>query len=176
MHRRDHIFLVGAMGAGKSTLGAALAARLGLGFIDLDARIVAAAGMTIPAIFDCEGEAGFRTRETRALHAALMESPSVVATGGGVVLHEANRTAMRGAGLVVYLHVSADEQLRRVAGDGNRPLLATADPAQRLAQLQAQREPLYRDIADIILSTDAQTPEQLAAALVLRLATTEASP
>lgn len=149
-----HIVLIGPMGAGKSTLGAALAARLGLAFVDLDERIATAAGKSIPDIFAAEGEAGFRVRETRALAAALAGPACVLATGGGVVLAEANRDALRDGGLVVYLQVAADAQLRRVAGDRNRPLLAVDDPAARLAELQARREPLYRELARITLDTD----------------------
>ena len=169
MQQLPRILLIGPMGSGKSTLGEALAARLGLDFIDVDARIVGAAGMAIPAIFETEGEAGFRKRETDALLAALREAPAVIATGGGVVLAEANRDAIREAGLVVYLHIHPDEQLRRVAGDSNRPLLDPTDPAGQLARLQAQREPLYRELADLTVDSSAQTSEQLAAALALRL-------
>lgn len=169
MQQLSHILLIGPMGSGKSTLGAPLAARLGLGFIDVDARIVATAGLSIPVIFDREGEAGFRTRETTALLEALREPPAVIATGGGAVLAEANRGAIRASGCVVYLHIHPDEQLRRVAGDHNRPLLDHIDPAGQLARLQAQREPLYRALADLTVDTSAQTSEQLAAALALRL-------
>lgn len=169
MQQASHILLIGPMGSGKSTLGQALAARLGLGFIDVDARIVAATGLSIPAIFEAEGEAGFRRRETAALLAALQEPPAVIATGGGIVLADANREAIRAAGFVIYLHIHPDEQLRRVAGDHNRPLLDHADPAGQLARLQARREPLYRALADLTVDTSAQTSEQLAAALALRL-------
>lgn len=159
------------MGSGKSTLGAALAARLGLVFIDVDANIVAAAGQSIPEIFAAEGEAGFRDREAQALTDAIAATPAVIATGGGAVLRQANRTAMQAAGYVVYLHVDAAEQLRRIHGDRNRPLLGNDAPAQRLADLQTLREPLYRQIADCVIDASVQTPEQLAAALVLRLHT-----
>ena len=167
--QKQHIILVGPMGSGKSTLGAALAARLGLGFVDVDACIVAIAGMSIPDIFATEGEAGFRDREAQALADALAHQPAVVATGGGAVLRQANRDAMQAVGCVVYLHVSTQEQLRRIEGDRNRPLLGSDAPAQRLAELQSQREPLYRQIANLVIDTSVQTPEQLAAALVLRL-------
>lgn len=169
MQQHSRIILIGPMGSGKSTLGLALAERLGLGFIDVDQRIVAAAGRSVPAIFEAEGEPGFRRRETDALLAALHEAPAVIATGGGAVLALANREAIRAAGCVVYLHIAPDEQLRRVAGDRNRPLLDHADPAGQLARLQAQREPLYRELADFTVDTSAQTSEQLAAALAIRL-------
>ena len=167
--QKQHIVLVGPMGSGKSTLGAALAARLGVALIDVDACIVAMAGLPIPAIFATEGEAGFREREAQALTDALNHPPAVIATGGGAVLRQANRDAMQAAGCVGYLHVSAQEQLRRIEGDRNRPLLGNDAPAQRLAELQTLREPLYRQIANLVIDTSVQTPEQLAAALELRL-------
>lgn len=169
MQKRDHLILIGPMGSGKSTTGLALATRLGLAFVDLDACIVARAGQSIPRLFEVEGEAGFRQREALALREALAGPPAVIATGGGAVLRADNRRAMAAGGRVVYLHVSPGEQLRRIAGDANRPLLDHDDPATRLAQLQAEREPLYREIADLILDSDAQTPQQLAAALSLQL-------
>lgn len=167
MQHGRHIVLIGPMGSGKSTLGAALAARLRLPFIDLDTRIVAAAGMSVPEIFRAEGEPGFRARESRSLLQALDAPPSVIATGGGVVMREANRNAMRRAGWIACLHLAPELQLARVAGDGNRPLLGKDDPAPALAALQAQREPHYRALADFRLDTGALPPAQL----VERLAT-----
>ena len=169
MQNRRHIVLIGPMGSGKSTLGRVLATRLQLPFVDVDADIVAAAGMSIPAIFTAEGEAGFRQRESLALAAALTSAPSVIATGGGAVLCADNRAAIQTAAAVVYLHVSADAQLRRIGGDSNRPLLTTEAPAQRLAALQAQREPLYRQLATCTIDTSTQTPDQLAADVLRHL-------
>jgi len=163
---RRNIVLVGPMGSGKSHLGRLLAARLALEFVDVDARIEAAAGIPITAIFAAEGEAGFRVRERTALAEALAGSGQVIATGGGAVLDAGNRAAMREAGRVIYLQVEPGEQLRRLAGDGGRPLLAVADRAQRLADLQAQREPLYREVADIVIETSARPPEALVEAIV----------
>lgn len=168
-----HIVLVGPMGSGKSTLGRGLATRLGLAFVDVDARIVAAAGCDIPTLFATEGEPGFRQRETRALAEALAGDAAVIATGGGAVLADANRSTMRDAGRVVYLWVDAATQLARLAGDTGRPLLATPDRAQRLADLQAIREPLYREVAHLIFDTSALAPEAAVAALAALLATTE---
>lgn len=162
---RRNVVLVGPMGSGKSHVGRLLAARLGMAFVDLDARIADAAGMPIPAIFASEGEAGFRERERAALADALAREDQVVATGGGAVLDAGNRAAMRAAASVVYLQVALDEQLRRLAGDTGRPLLQGVDRAQRLAQLQEQREPLYREIADLAFDTAAVTPERVADAL-----------
>lgn len=158
------------MGSGKSTLGPALAARLGLDFIDLDARVVAEAGCDIPAIFAGEGEAGFRMRESHALVAVLAGTPAVVATGGGAVLADANRNAMRSAGTVIYLQVDAAHQLARLAGDTGRPLLQGDDRAATLARLQAIREPLYRDAAHHALDTSALGTDEAVEALAHLLA------
>ena len=176
MRNRRHIVLIGPMGSGKSTLGPALAARLGLGFADVDARVAADAGLDIPAIFSYEGEAGFRARETRALTTVLADAPAVVATGGGAVLAEANRIAMRESGIVIYLQVDAAIQLARLAGDTGRPLLQGGDPAAKLAALQAVREPLYRAAAHHLFDTSALGADAAVAALVALLASAEATP
>jgi len=168
-----HVVLVGPMGSGKSTLGRGLASRLGVAFVDVDARIVAAAGCDIPSLFASEGEAGFRQRETQVLAEALVGEAAVIATGGGAVLTEANRISMHDAGRVIYLQVDAATQLARLTGDTGRPLLATADRAQRLADLQAIREPLYREVAHLIFDTSALAPDAAVVALAAWLATTE---
>lgn len=161
MQHGRHLVLIGPMGSGKSTLGSALAARLQRPFIDLDARIAAAAGMSIPAIFTDEGEPGFRDRESRALLEALDTPPSVIATGGGAVMRDANRSAMRRAGWIAWLDVAPEVQLARIADDDNRPLLGRDAPAQALAELQALREPIYRALADFRLDTGVQPPARL---------------
>ncbi len=171
LHNPWHIVLVGPMGAGKSSIGRLLAARLQHAFVDLDACIEAEAGATITTIFASEGEAGFRLRECRALGEVLMKSvASVIATGGGAVLDESNRRAMRDAGTVVYLQVDPAMQLQRLQGDDSRPLLSTDNPAQRLVDLQAMREPLYRETADILFDTTRHSPEAAADALATLLA------
>lgn len=174
-HNLQHVVLVGPMGSGKSTLGRALATRLGLDFVDLDARIETEAGIDIPAIFASEGEAGFRTRESRMLAAALAEAPAVIATGGGAVLAEANRIAMQAAGTVVYLQVDPATQLARLADDSRRPLLQGENRAQALARLQITREPLYRDAAHLLFETSTLGPEAAVAALVDLLASHKAA-
>lgn len=176
MQNSSHVVLVGPMGSGKSTLGRALAALLGRSFVDLDARIEQAAGCDIRAIFAAEGEAGFREHEARALVAALAEAPAVIASGGGAVLREDNRAAMRESAIVVYLQVDAALQLQRLSGDNTRPLLQTDDPAQTLARLQAQREPLYRACAHLIFDTSSLTAEAAPAALAHRLHALQDSP
>ena len=167
----SHVVLVGPMGAGKSTIGRLLAARLQRAFVDLDACVEAAAGATIPTIFTTEGEAGFRSRECLALGDALMSpEASVIATGGGAVLDEGNCRAMPEFGTVVYLRVDPTLQLQRLQGDVTRPLLATDNPAQRLAELQATREPLYQEVSSICFDTTHHSPQSAADALATLLA------
>lgn len=168
-----NVVLVGPMGSGKSHVGRLLAARLELPFVDVDARIEADAGMPIPAIFAAEGEAGFRVRESRVLADMLARDGQVIATGGGAVLDAGNRAAMRAAARVIYLRVEPAEQLRRLAGDTGRPLLAVPDRAQRLADLQALREPLYREVADLVFETGTLPPQTVAETLATLIADDE---
>lgn len=173
MRHPTHIVLVGPMGAGKSSIGQRLAHRLGRAFVDVDVRIEAEAGMSITSIFSTEDESGFRLRERRALAAVLAHpEPSVIASGGGVVLDPGNRMAMRVAARVIYLKVDPSMQLQRLTGDTTRPLLAGDDPAQRLANLQQQREALYQGVADLTLDTSAHSPATAADALLTLLAST----
>ena len=166
---RGHVILVGPMGAGKSTLGRRLSKLLGLPFIDLDKAIETAADQSIQTIFDTEGEAGFRARETQALAQALAGDAAVIATGGGVVIAETNRKAMAAGGTVVYLQIAPEVQLARLAGDTQRPLLQHPDRAQRLALLQAEREPLYRALAHLNFNAGASTPAAAARTLAAKL-------
>lgn len=170
MHDNATLVLVGPMGAGKSAIGRLLVERLGRAFVDIDALVEQQAGLAISDIFAAEGEAGFRLREARALADALVQPGMVIATGGGAVLAAGNRVAMHSAGIVVYLEVEAQEQLRRLADDTQRPLLDVADRMQRLAELQAQREPLYRDVAHVVFDTSGHTPASAAEALAAMLA------
>ena len=165
-----HIVLVGPMGSGKSTLGRALAARLGLAFIDVDACIEASAGRDIPAIFASEGEAGFRERERCALAELLAGEGQLVATGGGAVLDAQNRQRIRERGFVVYLSAGIESQLKRLQRDRTRPLLQRADREQVLRELALQREPLYREVADLVMDTDGLTAADASARLSLQLA------
>ena len=153
-----NIILIGPMGAGKSTIGRLLAKELRLPFRDSDKEIEQRTGASIPLIFDVEGEKGFRERE----HAAVMElcrmNGVVLATGGGAVIRQDNRQVLRDGGRVIYLCTSAEQQLDRTSRDRNRPLLQAPNPREILVGLMAVRDPLYREIADIIVETDERPP------------------
>lgn len=149
-----NIFLVGPMGAGKSTVGKRLARTLGLEFHDSDRELEKRTGVDIPVIFEYEGEEGFRRREKAMIAELTAQEGVVVATGGGAVVDPENRKHLAGRGTVVYLQTSVDKQFERTRHDANRPLLQTENPRDRLAEIAAEREPLYREIADIIVSTD----------------------
>lgn len=149
-----NIYLIGPMGVGKTTIGRQLAAHLGLTFKDSDQEIVNRTGVTIPTIFDIEGEEGFRKRESDMLAQLCHERGVVVATGGGAILREENRTLLGETGWVVYLNASIDQLVRRTARDKNRPLLQTEDPRAKLVALMEQREPIYRAVADIAVCTE----------------------
>ncbi|MBL4610380.1 MAG: shikimate kinase AroK [Pseudomonas sp.] len=164
-----NVFLVGPMGAGKSTIGRLLAKELKYPFKDSDREIEARTGADIPWIFDVEGEEGFRQREEAMIAELVTEKGIVLATGGGVVMREANRRALAGNGLVVYLRTSVDQQLQRTAKDRQRPLLLNADPERVLRDLMARRDPLYREIADIIIDTDQRGPKVVVNTIVARL-------
>ncbi len=141
------------MGAGKTTVGRMLAKRLGKRFVDSDHEIEARTGASIPWIFEIEGEASFRRREAEMICELTAQAGIVLATGGGAILHPENRQYLKKRGTVIYLRASVDSILQRTSNDKNRPLLQTADPRRRLEELTAQREPLYEEIADIIIDT-----------------------
>ncbi|MFZ5594443.1 MAG: shikimate kinase AroK [Pseudomonadota bacterium] len=154
MSKPNNIFLIGPMGAGKTTIGRQLARDLGLAFLDSDHEIEHRTGAGIPLIFEIEGEEGFRRREREAIDDLTRRGGVVLATGGGAVLDPANRAHLAARGCVIYLHASIDHLLKRTAKDRNRPLLQTADPRARLADIMKVRDPLYREIADLIIETD----------------------
>lgn len=147
------IILIGMMGAGKTTVGRALAKKLGRKFVDLDHAIVERCGVDIPTIFDIEGEEGFRRREKEALLDVILDKDIVLATGGGAVLRADNRELMRQHGQTFYLRVEIDELYRRVARDKNRPLLATPNPKARLSELLTERSAIYEAAADYIIDS-----------------------
>lgn len=151
-----NIFLVGLMGAGKTTVGKLLAKALHKTFFDSDHEIERRTGVNIPLIFELEGEAGFRRRESLAIAELAAMDDVVLATGGGAVLAPENRRILASRGRVVYLRASVDELCHRTRGDRNRPLLQTEDPHARLQQLYTERDPLYREIADIVMDTGGQ--------------------
>jgi shikimate kinase len=164
-----NIFLVGLMGAGKTSVGRQLARRLGKTFYDSDQEIERRTGVRIPVIFDIEGEAGFRAREAAVLGELVALEDIVLATGGGVVLAPGNRRRLQDHGTVVYLRGAAEELWQRTRHDRNRPLLQTADPLARLRELHAERDPLYREVADIVIDTGSQSVRILAEDLEARL-------
>jgi len=148
------LFLTGPMGAGKSTIGRQLSKQLDLPFHDSDHEIEARTGVDIPLIFELEGEAGFRKRECVVIDELTQLPDTVLATGGGAILDPQNREHLGSRGTVIYLHASVNQQLKRTRMDRNRPLLQTDDPRARLEELMATRDPLYREIATIVIDTD----------------------
>lgn len=156
------IFLVGLMGAGKTTLGKLMAAELHLPFYDTDDEIQHRSGADIPWIFDVEGEQGFRDRETHVLEDMVQQGNAVVSTGGGIVVREENRALLKSSGHVVYLCATAEQLYARIGKDKRRPLLQTDDPLARLRALLASREGFYRDVADQVFMSDNSSPKDAA--------------
>jgi shikimate kinase len=154
------------MGAGKSTVGRLLAAGCGFDFIDCDRELEQRAGASIPHVFELEGEAGFRQRESQLLEELSARPGLVLATGGGAVLSEHNRNLLRSRGLVIYLQASVDEIARRTRGDASRPLLQVEDRTARIRQLLEERGPLYRQTAHLVFRSAAANPRRLVARLL----------
>jgi shikimate kinase len=148
------LFLVGLPGAGKSTLGRQLARRLNKHFVDADTELENRLGVSIPTIFEIEGEAGFRDREEATLADLTQLIDVVLSTGGGAVLRPANRVRLKENGTVVYLHADPNVLWERVRHSRNRPLLQTGDPRVRLTTLYGERDALYREVADHIIESD----------------------
>jgi shikimate kinase len=163
---RRPVFLVGMMGAGKTTVGRLLAAALDYEFVDSDAELERRAGVRIATMFELEGEAGFRERESRLLDELTVASGVVLATGGGAVLLEQNRLRLRQRGLVIFLDVSAGEIARRTRYDLNRPLLNVSDRLARIEALVAQRLPLYLETAHLRFRSPARNPRRLLASIL----------
>lgn len=154
MQSTKNIFLIGPMGVGKSTIGKQLAEKLGMTFEDSDWEIQRRTGVDIPTIFEYEGEAGFRKREKVVIDELTGHTGMVLATGGGAVLDSDNRRCLASRGLVIYLFCSPEQQFARTQKDKNRPLLQTNDPQEKLRMLMDQRDPLYRQVADFVVSTE----------------------
>jgi len=164
-----NIYLVGMMGAGKTTLGKALAHRMQREFVDTDRILVERTGVPVATIFEIEGEDGFRRRETLALVELAERNGCVVATGGGAILAEENRRVMRASGTVIYLRARIESLWERTRHDSSRPLLATPDPRGTLASLLEKRDPLYRECAHIIVDTGSQSASTLVARVTAAL-------
>ena len=163
---RPAIFLIGMMGAGKSTVGRLLARRSGFDFIDCDRELESRSGVTIVTIFELEGEDGFRRREAALIDDLTQRPRTVLATGGGAILDENNRRHLHDRGLVVYLRATVDEIVRRTQKDRARPLLQAPDRRARIAQLIAERESLYEQTAHVIVQSNAGNPNRLVAKLL----------
>lgn len=165
-----NIFLIGMMGAGKTTVGRLLAHFLGKTFYDSDREIQKRTGVGIPLIFEIEGEAGFRKRETEMLAELAQMENIVLATGGGSVLNTENCRILKQRGTVIYLRAAVEDLWRRTRQDQNRPLLRTADPRKKLTELYVQRDPLYRDAAHIVVESGKRSARHLAQLLAQQLA------
>jgi len=166
---QTNIFLVGMPGAGKTTVGRALARRLAKAFHDSDHEIEARTGVAVRVIFEIEGEAGFRRRECETIDRMTRMENVVLATGGGAILDPANRECLRSRGFVIYLHAQPRELWHRTRRDNSRPLLQGADPRARLEQLYTLRDPLYREAADLIVDTGRQSANSLVTELIPRI-------
>ncbi|MEH6650295.1 MAG: shikimate kinase AroK [Motiliproteus sp.] len=164
-----NLFLIGPMGAGKSTIGRLLAQELLLDFVDSDKEIEDRSGADIPWIFDVEGEAGFRKREASVIELLSRDDNIVLATGGGAVLDSDNRRHLQSRGTVIYLHASLEQQIERTAKDRNRPLLQTENPSKVLTELMQIRDPLYRECSDLVIHTDGRRPKSVVRDIIKQL-------
>ena len=169
MMRSRNIFLVGMPGVGKSTIGKQLADQLKLRFIDSDHEIESRCGADISWIFDIEGEEGFRERERKVIHELTEKSGIVLATGGGSILTPANRDRLSARGTVVYLKAPLEQHVERTLRDRKRPLLQTEDKAKTLEAMQKEREPLYQEIADIVVNASDSTVRSVVNEIIKRI-------
>lgn len=169
MSKDDNIFLVGLMGAGKTTVGKLLSKRYHKSFHDSDHEIESRCGVKIPVIFEIEGESGFRRREEAALTELTALTNVVLATGGGAILSPVSREHLKQRGIVVYLRGSPEHLFERTRHDRNRPLLQTSDPLGRLRELFRQRDPLYSEVADIMVDTGRQSVSNMMRTLCEKL-------
>ena len=171
-----NVYLVGMMGAGKTTLGKALAQKMGQEFVDTDRVLVDRTGVPVATIFEIEGEEGFRRRESAVIGELAGRSGCIVATGGGAVLCAENRRLMRASGTVVYLRARLENLWERTRHDASRPLLATPDPRATLASLLEHRDPLYREAAHVVIETSSQGGSALVNRVLAALRQREETP
>jgi shikimate kinase len=170
MNPAPNLVFVGPMGAGKTTIGTRVAATLALRFVDIDRRLQEITGARVPVIFECEGEAGFRARESALLAELCNEEGLLIATGGGAVLDPVNRLRLQESGFVVHLHLDVEAQLERLARDRSRPLLASGDRRATLRALAAQRDALYAEVADLRFDSKGPGPDAAAVRLAAEIA------
>ena len=175
MNYSGNVFLVGPMGVGKTTIGRALADRMNLEFFDSDQEIETATGADIPWIFDVEGERGFRHREVKMINLLTGRKNIVLATGGGAVLDEENRIRLKKRGLVVYLSASIKQQIERTARDRNRPLLQNGNLEQTIKDLMVVREPLYLEVADVVVDANRRNPKSVSNEIIKHIKTHQQS-
>ncbi|ALG69560.2 shikimate kinase AroK [Beggiatoa leptomitoformis] len=171
--QHNNIFLVGLMGVGKTTIGRQLAAALEVPFKDSDKEIEERTGASVSLIFEVEGEAGFRKREAAMIAELTAQKGIVLATGGGAVLNPENRNCLQDRGLVVYLHASIEELLKRTAHSRNRPLLENTNPRERLETLFNERHPFYKSVADLVVDTEHHTVKQVVKFILKRIDPTQ---
>ena len=166
MKKPKNLFLIGPMGAGKSAVGRQLARMLHMHFIDSDDEIEERTGVDIPFIFEKEGEEGFRVRETKVIDELTLKDGIVLATGGGAVVDPASRSVLGARGYVVYLYTSVEQQLERTRKGRERPMLENGDREQVLQELMEIRDPMYKEIADLVVETDGRRVQVVAREIV----------
>ena len=173
MKKENNIFLVGLMGSGKTTIGKIIAKKLNYKFIDSDALIEEKTGVKVPLIFEYEGEAGFRKRETKILSEIIKMNSIVLATGGGIILSKTNRQLLTKSSVVIYLNATIKELVKRLANDKDRPLIQNVDKETKLRELIERRGSLYESIADYIIQTKEKRASEIANEIILNLRTNE---
>lgn len=171
MNPSPNLFLIGPMGSGKSSIGRRLGEHFGMPCVDLDHAIEQRSGASVATIFELEGETGFRHRESAMLAELASRDGIVLATGGGAILAPENRAVLRARGFVVWLETTVDEQLQRLARDRQRPLLAVTDRRTRLDDLAAARDPVYRELADLAVSSEGESAQHAATRIAALLET-----